>query len=416
MLDIDGWQEIMATMRRNKLRTMLTAVGVIWGIFILIVMLGVGRGLEVGVSQSMGGFATNAVYMWGRRTTLPYAGLQPGRRVEFNNADTAAIAAQVDGLEHLAPRNQLGGFRGGAVVKRRDKTGSFTVAGDMPQLQYIQPMRILRGRFLNDIDIHDYRKVAVIGQAVQEQLFGPGEDPIGQAIAVNGVYFQVVGTFAPTATGDSADRQSQTVFTPFSTFQRAFNMGDRVGWYAFTVRADVGAAKAEEQVKALLSERHGISPDDAQALGSYNAQEDFEKVQSLFAGIRGIIWFAGVMTLLAGIIGVINIMLISVKERTQEIGIRKALGAPRRSIVGMVLKESVLITSMAGCLGILAGVAVIEQIAAQPIESDMFAAPTVSFVATLVATAILIFAGAVAGLLPALHAAGVDPVQALRAE
>jgi putative ABC transport system permease protein len=416
MLDIDGWQEILTTLRRNKLRSFLTAVGVIWGIFILIVMLGVGSGLETGVNRSMSGFARNSIYLWGQRTTLPYAGMQPGRRIEFDNRDIQAIQSEVEGLEHLAPRNQLGGFAQGALVRRDKKTGSFSVNGDYPALRFIQSVRVEKGRFLNDLDIKERRKIAVIGQAVAEQLFEPGEEPIGQAIQIRGVYFQVVGVFAPLQSGDQGDRQSQTIFAPFTTFQQAFNFGDRVGWFSLTGKPDVSGADLEAEVRRVLAARHRISPDDDQAIGSYNAQKDFGKVQNLFLGINSIIWFSGVMTLLAGVIGVINIMLISVKERTREIGVRKALGATPRAVVAMILKESVLLTSLAGCIGILAGVAVIEQLASVTGDSEMFAAPTVGFPATVLATCILVVSGAIAGLLPAMHAAGIDPVEALRSE
>jgi putative ABC transport system permease protein len=415
MLDIDGWQEILTTLRRNKLRSFLTAVGVIWGIFILIVMLGVGTGLETGVNRSMSGFARNSIYIWGQRTTLPFAGMQPGRRIEFDNRDIEAIA-KVAGLEYLAPRNQLGGFAQSALVRRGQKTASFSVNGDYPALRFIQSVRIDKGRFLNDLDIAERRKIAVIGQEVERQLFEPGEDPIGQAIQIRGVYFQVVGVFAPVQSGEQGDRQSQTIFAPFTTFQQAFNFGDRVGWFSLTALPEVSAAELEAEVRKVLAARHRIAPEDDQAIGSYNAQKDFGKVQNLFTGINGIIWFSGVMTLLAGVIGVINIMLISVKERTREIGVRKALGATPRSIVAMILKESVLLTSLAGCVGILAGVAVIEQLASVTGDSEMFAAPTVGFPATVLATCILIVAGAIAGLLPAMHAAGIDPVEALRSE
>jgi putative ABC transport system permease protein len=415
MLDIDGWQEILTTLRRNRLRTALTAIGVIWGIFILIVMIGVGSGLETGVTQRMSGFAHNSIYVWGQRTTRPHAGMQPGRRVEFDNRDTQALRA-LEGIEFLAPRNQLGGFREAGVVRRGNKTGSFSVMGDYPALRHIESMRISEGRFLNDLDVEERRKVAVIGQQVVDQLFAPGEEPIGQAIQIGGVYFQVIGAFESVQSGERGDRQAQNIYVPFPTFQQAFNFGDRVGWFSLTVAPGHASAAVEADIRRVLGARHRIAPEDDQAIGSYNAEKDFGKVQNLFNGIDAIIWFAGVMTLLAGVIGVINIMLISVKERTREIGVRKALGATQRSIVGMILREAVLLTSLAGCLGILAGVAVIEQIASQPVESEMFAAPTVGFTPTVLATCILIVAGAIAGFLPAMHAAGIDPVEALRSE
>lgn len=415
MLDIDQWQEIFATIRANKLRTALTAFGVSWGVFMLLVMLGAGNGLQNGVSRRMAGFATNSMYVWGQRTTMPYQGMQPGRPVRFDNGDVAALA-QIEGIEHLAPRNRLGGRGGGGMTTRGNKTGSFSVMGDYPQFQYVQAMRFTSGRFLNDIDIRESRKVAVIGTQVREQLFEPGEDPIGAAIAIGGVYFQVVGTFEPFQSGDDSDRQAQTIFVPFTTFQQAFNYGNDVGWFAITGKPDVRVSELEKEVRAVLAARHKINPEDEQGVGSFNAQEEFGKVQNLFLGIQGIIWFVGVMTLLAGVIGVVNIMLIAVKERTKEIGVRKALGATPRSIVAMILQEAVVLTSLAGCMGILMGVGLIEWLASQGIESDAFASPTVSFSATLASTVILVVSGAIAGIIPALHAASISPVEALRAE
>jgi putative ABC transport system permease protein len=415
MVDLDKWQEILATLRANKLRTALTAFGVSWGVFMLLVMLGAGNGLQNGITSRMAGFATNSMYVWGQRTTMPYQGMQPGRRVEFDNGDVAAIA-RLPGIEHLAPRNGLGRFGGSNMVTRGTRAGSFSVMGDYPQFQYVQSMRFTGGRFLNDIDIRERRKVAVIGAQVQEQLFAPGEDPVGAAIAIGGVYFQVVGTFEPFQSGDDSDRQAQTVFIPFTTFQQAFNYGNRVGWFAITARPDVPVSELEQEVRAVLAARHKIHPGDEQAIGSYNAQEEFAKVQKLFLGIQGIIWFVGIMTLLAGVIGVINIMLITVKERTKEIGVRKALGATPRSIVTMILQEAVALTSLAGCVGILMGVGAIEWIASLGIESQAFAAPTVGFSATLAATLILVVSGALAGIIPAFHAASISPVEALRAE
>lgn len=416
MFDIDRWQEIFETVRTNKLRTALTALGVFWGIFMLLVMLGSGNGLQNGVSRSMSGFATNAVYVWGQRTTMPYAGLPPGRWVQYDNRDVEAIRRQVEGIEYLAPRNQLGGFRGGNVVSREDKSSSFSVMGDYPEIQYVQPMIFASGRFLNDLDVVEKRKVAVIGQRVQEVLFEPDEDPVGQSIKINGVYFQVVGTFRPMQTGEAAERPSQTIFVPFTTFQQAFNYGDRVGWFAITALPDQDASRVEKDVRAILASRHKIAPDDEQGIGSFNAKKEFDKVQTMFLGIRIFIWFVGIVTLLSGVVGVSNIMLIIVKERTKEIGVRKALGATPGSIIVTIIQESVVLTSLAGYLGVIAGVGVLEGISRLGIETDAFANPNVDFTVTLVATAILIAAGALAGVIPAWLAASVRPVEALRAE
>lgn len=415
LLDTDSWQEIYATLRKNRLRTFLTACGVFWGIFMLLIMLGFGNGLETGVSQNMRGFATNAIYVWGRETRTPYKGMQPGRHIRFENADIAALS-RIEGIEHLAPRNRLGGWRSGNNVTYGTETGNFTVMGDYPTVRHIQPVVFERGRFLNEIDIDQRRKVAVIGASVYKELFPPGIDPIGEHIHINGVYFQVVGTFRSKARGDEGDRQASTIFLPFTTFQQAFNRDDRVGYFAMTARPGISAQQVEDQVRAVLTARHDIHPDDELALGSFNAGEEFGKVRTLFLGIRYLIWFVGVMTLLAGVIGVSNIMLIVVKERTKEIGVRKALGATPASIVGLILQEAVVLTALAGYTGVIAGVGFLELLGRLFSGSDTFAPPQVDLQATLIAAVVLVVAGAVAGVIPARMAARVNPVEALRAE
>lgn len=416
MFDADRWQEIIATLRTNKLRTALTALGVFWGIFMLLLMLGFGNGLEHGVQKNMSGFATNSVYIWGQRTSIPYKGMQPGRHVSYNNGDVEAIRANIDGIKYLAPRNRLGGWRGSNSVVRGLRTGAFGVMGDYPDIRYIQPMRMVRGRFLNELDLERRRKVAVIGSTVYDELFERGEQPIGEYIRINGVYFQVIGVFKPRQTGDDGDRQSQTIFIPFTAFQQAFNIGDRVGWFAINAKSSYSASKVEDQVRALLAERHKISPKDRQAIGSFNAEEEFGKVTTLFMAIRFFIWFVGVFTLLAGVIGVSNIMLIVVKERTKEIGIRKAIGATPLSIVTLVIQEAVVLTTLAGYLGVVAAVGFLEGLGSVFGSDGILAAPQVDLSVALIATAILIVSGAAAGIIPAYHAARINPVEALRAE
>lgn len=416
LLDRDTWQEIWATVRKNRLRTALTALGVFWGMFMLLLMLGFGNGLERGVTGNMRGFATNAVYVWGQRTTMPYKGLPPGREVEFTNQDIEALA-RIPGVEHLAPRVQLGGWRDGNNVTRGVKTGNFGVMGDFPEVEVIAPMRFERGRFLNHLDLVERRKVAVIGSGVTDLLFRPGEDPIGQHLKIQGVYFEIVGTFRPRKSGMDADRAANTIHIPFTTFQQAFNFNNKVGWFAITARPEVSAARIEEEVRAVLATRHDIDPTDRHAMGSFNAEKEFRKVTTLFGGIRMFIWFVGLATLLAGAIGVSNIMLIAVKERTKEIGVRKALGATPRSIIGLVLQESIVLTSLAGYLGLIAGVGLLEGMNSLVGEDNaIFANPQVDFRVALLGTAVLVVAGAFAGIIPARHAARIHPVEALRAE
>jgi len=429
MFDVDKWQEIVATLGKNKLRTFLTALGVFWGIFMLIIMLGFGSSLEGGVRKNMLGFASNAIFVWGQSTSIPYQGLPPGRYVQFKNADIDALRARIPEIEHLAPRAQLGGFRSGVPVVYGNKTGGFQVMGDYPAFAHVQPMTFDHGRFINDLDIADRRKVAILGSEVIKQLFPPGADPVGASIKVQGVYFQVVGSFNVLASGHEGDRLANTIFIPFTTFQQAFNFGDRIGWFALTAKPDASAEKLENRVKEVLAERHKVSMEDAQAIGSWNTGKEFGKIQSLFRGIDSIIWIVGIFTLLAGVIGVSNIMLIAVKERTKEIGVRKALGATPRAIVSMVMQESLVMTAMAGYLGLVAGVGLLELIGSLIGDGvgegggrrsgglgPAFAAPDISIEAALIATIALILAGVLAGIIPARHAARIEPVEALRAE
>ena len=416
MFDLDHWQEIWHTLAQNKLRSILTALGVFWGIFMLVLMLGFGNGLQRGVAKGMAGFATNAIYIWGQRTSIPYAGLQPGRSVDFEQDDVEAVA-RIDGLEYLAPRNQLGGFRDGNNVVRGDKTGNFQVTGDYPDFFRIQNVDLEKGRLLNHTDVEQARKVAVIGKRVAEELYEPGEDVIGTQITVQGIPFMVVGLFTSPATGERGDRQSGVVHLPFSTFAQAFQFGDRVGWFSLTVNPDTSAVDVENTVKSILAERHKVAPADKQAMGSFNMGETFGKMQSLFTGIEGLIWFVGLCTLLAGVIGVSNIMLIVVKERTKEIGVRKALGATPASVVGQVMQEAIVLTLMAGWLGLAAGVGLLELVARMVgDEATVFADPGVDLGTALVAAGVLLFTGLLAGLLPARLAAQVRPVEALRAD
>jgi len=417
-VNVDTWQEIIGTLRKNKLRAFLTACGVFWGAFMLVAMLGFGGGLERGVTKNMMGFANNAVYCWGQRTSLPYDGLQPGRWVGFETADIQMIRDNLGHeIEYLAPRLQLGGWRGGNNVTRDGKAGDFNVNGDYPDFEHIQGLRFLSGRFVNDLDIANKRKVAMIGPRVYETLYKRGEDPIGTSIKIQGVYFTVVGQFEPLGSGHWSERLEQTVFIPFTTFQTAFNRGNDVGWFAATAAPGVPAEKLENDLRAELSKTHRISPDDRQALGSFNAGEEFRKVSNLFLGIRILVWFVGLCTMLAGVLGVGNIMLIVVKERTKEIGIRKAVGAPPWSIMSQIIQESTVLTAIAGYFGLAAGVAGLSLADALFGEhNEMMNHPSVDFQVAIAATVILVVSGAIAGIIPARNAVRVNTVEALRAE
>ena len=418
LLDLDHWQEIRVALLRNRARTALTAFGVFWGIFLLMVMLGSGSGLRNGVLQGFADGATNSFFLWTQRTQKPFAGMPAGRGIRLTNADVEAIREKVPEAEVVAPRNQLRGFGGGNNVSRGRKTGAFSVMGDYPEIRRVQPLRIEAGRFLNPIDVEESRKVAVIGTRVRELLFARGEEPIGDSIVIGGVYFQVVGVFASPRTGENAERDAQTIFVPFTTFQRAFNYGDRVGWMAIISRPDVPASVAEEKVLSLLRSRHKVAPDDLRAFGHFNLEEEFAKIQGLFSGIRLLVWIVGIGTLAAGVIGVSNIMLIIVRERTKEIGIRRALGAKPSAVVSQIVSESVILTSLAGYLGLVAGIALVVGIGRllPPGGAGMFLDPDVGVGEALQALAILVAAGVLAGLAPAQRALAVSPTVALRSE
>ncbi len=416
MFDLDAWQEIFATLRKHLLRTILTGLGVFLGILILMTMVSFGGALEVGVQKQMGGFATNAVFIWGQRTTMPYAGLPPNRQVVYDNGDVEALR-RLDEIEHLAPRNQLGGFMGGFNVRYQGKTGSFSVAGDYPAFQFVQTPVMKAGRFLDDLDIAERRKVCVIGTGVVEQLYKG--DPIGTYIEIQGVYFQVIGVFGTRQTGQQADRTLNTIHVPFSTFQQAFNQGDNVGWFAITGKPGVDAGALEQQVRAVLAQRHKISPDDTMAIGSWNMGKQFGKMSKMFFVINAVLAFAGVMTLAAGVVGVTNIMLISVRERTKEIGVRKAMGATPIAIVKMIVAESVVLTAIAGYLGLVVGVIALEAIGSVLAKAgdDLPLGPLeVNLTMAALAGAVIVVFGAIAGIIPAYHAAKIQPVEALRSE
>jgi putative ABC transport system permease protein len=416
MFDLDSWQEIATTLVRNKLRALLTACGVFWGIFMLVALLGLGNGLEQGTHKNMGGMMTRAVFVWTQRTSLPYRGLQPGRYLKLRNEDIDAVR-HVRGVEYVAPRLQLGGWRDGQNVTAGTRSGNFTVMGDVPEFRHVEPFRVTAGRFLNQPDQADARKVAVLGDQVRSVLFGDS-NPIGRTIQIKGVFLVVVGEISSDKTGDDGDRVRAAVFVPFSTFQRAFNQRDRVGWFALTTLPSAPPEQVEGAVKAAISERHGIHPLDQDALGSFNLAKQLDKVDGLFRGIRLFVWFVGTLTLLAGVLGVSNILLITVKERTREIGVRKALGATPWAVVSMVLKEAVVLTSLSGYVGLVCGVGALELVSQvlSKLENAPISQPTIDIRVALSAMVILVLSGTLAGIVPARHAARISPVEALRTE
>jgi putative ABC transport system permease protein len=414
MFDRDNWQEIYATIKKNKLRTFLTSLGVGWGIFMLVIMLGAGNGLKNGVMSDFKGSATNSFFMWTQKTTKPYKGMKPGRYFNFNNGDVLALS-QLKELAVVSPQNQLGGWRGGNSVVRGMKTGSYEVSGVYPNIAQISMVKLVSGRFLNDNDIREKRKVCVIGSRVKEELFKPEENPLSKHIRINGVYFKVIGVTIPSSGGNEARQEGQRIVVPFSTFQNAFNYGDIVGWFNIASAPNISAAQAEEKVMNIIKERHKIAPDDALAIGHWNMEVQYNKMNGLFKGINMLIWFVGIGTLIAGVIGISNIMLIVVKERTKEIGVKRALGATPYNIVSQIITESVFLTAISGYFGLVIGILLLEGVN-KAIGQDvpMFNNPTVDLNVAVTSLIVLIISGAFAGLIPATKAVSVLPVEALR--
>lgn len=416
MFDSDRWNEVWSTLSRNKLRSFLTAFGVGWGIFMLIMMLGAGNGLGNGVNRAFAGWASNSCFIWAQTTSLPYQGFPRGRMFSFDNGDIELIRRKVHGVDALAPRLQLGGWRGGDNVEYKGRAAAFSVNGDMPDILRIQGTEVTSGRFINEKDVHDARKVAVIGSRVVELLYEPDEDPLGTWIKVQGVYFQVVGVHRPKASSNMGGDQSAVVHVPFSTFQRAFNSLNRVHWFALTAHEGVPMAQVQADIKRMLAEKHRIHPDDDLAFGGFNVEEMFDLTNNLFMAISALGWFVGLLTLLAGAIGVSNIMLVIIRERTNEIGIRRSIGATPTNITSQVMLESLTITVIAGYLGMVIGLLLLEAVNATGFESPFFAQPEVDLKVALVALAALILSGLLAGWMPARRALSIKAVDALRAE
>jgi len=416
MFDRDKWAEVFQVLGKNPFRTAATAFGVMWGIMMLIIMMGSGKGLENGVIVNFNE-VTNCMFVWTQTTTKPYAGFKQGRSFNLRNDDIQYLKANVPEIEVLSPRNQLGGYRGENNVTRGIRTGSFSVYGDTPDFQKIEYKPITQGRFINWGDLDELRKVCVIGERVRKELFAKGEEPLGEYIKISGVNFQVVGVYKSPFSGERAEEDTKSIFVPFSTFQKAFNYGDVVGWLSITSRADESVAQMEQKVVEKLKVRHKVHPDDKRAFGSYNVEEEFQEMNDVFNGIAGLSWFVGVLTLFAGIIGVSNIMLVIVKERTKEIGVRKALGATPWDIISQIILESIFLSSIAGFVGVISGVWLLELVAMFVEGQDgAFQNPGVDFKIVFWALMILIFAGSLAGLLPASRAVNIKPIEALRTE
>ena len=421
LFDRDHFLELIQILIQRPLRTALSGLGVGWGLFMIILTIGSANGLENGVSQDLGDSAKNSMFMWTQSTSMPYKGFQRGRSVDLTISDVEYLKANSHTLVATAPQNQLGGWRGSNNVTRGIKTGAFTVFGEYPEQRLIEAKPIQSGRHINNQDIVDRRKIAVIGTRVRDILFAADEDPIGGSLRINGVNFTVVGVFGSLRDGEDAEEDLQSILTPFSTFNQAFHYGDEVGWLCLLFDENVHADSAAAEVMSVLKSRLSIHPDDDRAFGHWTVAEEYEQIQSVFGAIRWVSFVFGGLALLAGIIGIMNIMLITVRERTNELGVRRALGASPGMIVRQIMGETLFLTSLFGVIGAVLGVGTIEGIDAllqtsSDMQSGSFRNPEVSVDIVLKSLAIMVVMGAVAGVLPALRAVSVRPVEAIRTE
>ncbi len=406
----DRWQEVFGTLGRNKLRTTLTAVSVAWGIFVLVFLLGLGRGLDNGMRKSFARDATNGVWVHANKTSVPYGGYDVGRTLMFDNSDFDR-ASKVEGLEHISGQHYIKGNRRGASMMSRygSKANAFQVDAVHAATIHLQAHEITSGRFLTEADIAQRRKSAVIGQGVAQFLFS-GANPIGEWIVIGGVPFQVIGVF----TDPGGAEEERRIYVPISTAQLAYSGANKVGRLEFTVGDATGkeAQQIIDSVVGQLAEKHNFSPTDKQAVRVHSNVEQFERFSKLFWMISMFVIVIGLGTLAAGVVGVSNIMMIAVKERTKEIGVRKALGATPSSIIAMILQEAVFLTGIAGLLGMAGGVALLELLGR--LDNEFIADPGIDLKIAIAATLFLVAAGALAGYFPARAAAKVNPITALR--
>ncbi|MDG3582566.1 ABC transporter permease [Galbibacter pacificus] len=416
ILDRDLWSEVFSTLSKNMLRTFLTTLGVIFAILILILLLGATTGMSNGFNKIFAGTATNSMFMWTQTTSIPYKGFERGRRIDFTLEDVALIKRQVSEVDIIAPRIQLGDFGGTSTVIREGRSSGSGVYGDYPSIDLVSKKRIVEGRFINQNDIEESKKVCVIGLDAYKLLFDKGEKAIGKSIQINGIYFSVVGIFKK---NDNINFEGENaIFVPFTTFQKAFNSGNKIGWMAILVDPDKQVSVAEGKIKKLLKQKYNIHPDDVRAIGSFDFSEIFKGISAFTFVLQGFSFFVGIFTLLAGVIAVSNILLITVKERTNEIGVRRALGATPKIIKRQIILESIVLTTFAGLVGFVISVAALHFLDYKFGGSDEFpfVNPTVSIPQIVFSFILMVGLSMLIGLIPANRAVKIKPIEALREE
>ncbi|MEP1488151.1 MAG: ABC transporter permease [Algibacter sp.] len=410
LFERDTWQEVYDSFSKNKLRSILTMVGVWWGILLLIVLLGSAKGLENSFNRLFGDFATNSVFIWGKSTSIPFKGFQEGRRVRLSLTDAKKVEENIEGIEFVVPRNQRN-----ANVVRNFLSGDFQVAGDYPLLDVVEKRRLKKGRFINQNDIDNKRKIAIISEDIYKQLFEKNVEAIGKLIQINDINFVVAGVFKlpKVPMGPQTD-----IHIPFTTYQQIYNQGDRIGWVMITGKPEYDIVQIERDAKLLFKNLNDIHPKDNRAFGSANAGKEIGKVTGFLTGMQFLTWFVGIATLFAGVFAIGNILLITVKERTKEIGVRRALGATPFEIKRQIVVEAVFLTLMAGLFGIITGgwILIGLDTAFGQGEDAAIVNASVSIAVVFIALIILIVLGTLIGLIPAFKATSIKPIEALREE
>ncbi len=409
MFDRDLWAEIFHSIKKNKLRTFLTGFSVAWGIFILVLLLASVNGMKNGFVKQFKDDATNSIFVFPSVTTLPYDGFEAGRRIKFTNDDLNYIEGNFkEYIEYITPR-----LRKSVVAKYKKETGTYTIRAVLPDHQKTEKTIVTNGRYLNDNDIEKKLKVAVIGKKIKEDLFGD-ENPLGKTLILNNSTFTVIGVFED----EGNDRENRIIYVPISTLQRLYKNTDKINSIVLTYNPTYSLARALEfsdRLETILKRKHRIHPDDQSGIYIMNYAEQFSNVNNFTLMLTAISVFVGLLILIAGIIGIGNILVFIIKERTKEIGIRKAIGAKPSQIINLVILESVFITTISGIGGMLFAIGLVKLVG-KGIDSPAFSNPQVKIGTVIIATSILVIAGILAGLIPAIKAARVKPIEALNAD
>lgn len=411
--DIDRLREILDVLSRNKSRTFLTGFGVFWGVFMLVGLVGGGDGLKGLLSNNLAGFATNSAIVWAQPTTKPYHGFRKGRQWNLTYKDVKRLRAQVPELDVITPTIT----RWGSNATHDDHSSSGIVKGVLPDMQRVSEPKMLYGRYINQMDIVQGRKVCVIGKQVYKNLFPKGGDPCGDVIRIDSVYFSVVGVNYADGNMNVNGNDQQAIYMPLSLVQQIYNRGESIDMICVTGRPGVTMSDITDRIRTVIALDHHVDPKDEKGVMVFNTEMMFSIVDNMFTGINLLIWLVGIGTLLAGAIGVSNIMMVTVRERTVEIGIRRAIGATPRMILSQIIQESILLTSVAGMSGILFVVLVLQELEmANTTDGVVSAHFQISFWTAIGAVVLLSVLGVLAGLAPAIRAMKVKPVDAMRDE